>query len=217
MRCLCASAAVVFAATLLRAPAGSATEQRDAPRTEVGNQACRPCHQAIYESYSRTAMARPSGTGGHQPGGIIPACPFRGVLECFAKGSVRFFPTSARVAAPCLVPKAEVLRRLEHARPHFSLRNRRLPLRVAHQLLRGKTIWDMSPGYAQLRRMELSHPVDATCLFCHASGRQEPMKGTINRFAGVPFLQDGVGCERCHGPGGRSRRWLPGRWSTRQS
>ena len=54
----------MFAATLLRAVAGSETEQRDAPRTEVGNQACRPCHQAIYESYSRTAMARTSGTAG---------------------------------------------------------------------------------------------------------------------------------------------------------
>jgi predicted CXXCH cytochrome family protein len=26
--------------------------------------------------------------------------------------------------------------------------------------------------------------------------------GTRNRFAGAPFLQNGVGCERCHGPGG---------------
>ena len=49
--------------------------------------------------------------------------------------------------------------------------------------------------------MELNHPVDATCLFCHASRVQPRVKGTVNRFDGEPFLQPGVGCERCHGPG----------------
>ena len=29
-----------------------------------------------------------------------------------------------------------------------------------------------------------------------------PRKGTVNGFAAVPFLQNGVGCERCHGAGG---------------
>ena len=50
--------------------------------------------------------------------------------------------------------------------------------------------------------MELNHPADATCLFCHTSRTQPRAPGTINRFSGAPFLQDGVGCERCHGPGG---------------
>ena len=59
----------------------------------------------------------------------------------------------------------------------------------------------MSPGYAQLVEMELNHPVDSTCLFCHASRVQRPVNGTVNKFAGDAFLQPGVGCERCHGPG----------------
>ena len=64
-----------------------------------------------------------------------------------------------------------------------------------------KGVWDMSPGYTHLQRMELNHPVDATCLFCHSSRIQAPVEGTVNEFAGEPFLQPGVGCERCHGPG----------------
>ena len=59
----------------------------------------------------------------------------------------------------------------------------------------------MSPGYAQLREMELNHPVDSTCLFCHASRVQPARKGTVNEFAGAVFLQDGIGCERRHGAG----------------
>ncbi len=61
--------------------------------------------------------------------------------------------------------------------------------------------WDMSPGYADLTTMPLNHVVDQTCLFCHASQVATPESGTTNRFEGEAFGQDGVGCERCHGPG----------------
>src|SRR5215471_1146116 len=37
--------------------------------TEVGNARCRPCHQRIYDSYSRTAMAR---TSGPALSGVVP-------------------------------------------------------------------------------------------------------------------------------------------------
>jgi predicted CXXCH cytochrome family protein len=50
--------------------------------------------------------------------------------------------------------------------------------------------------------MPLNHPAGPQCLFCHASRIQATTPGTRNRFAGAPFLQNGVGCERCHGPGG---------------
>ena len=66
----------------------------------------------------------------------------------------------------------------------------------------GKHAWDMAPGDAELHEMELNHPADATCLFCHTSRTQPRAPGTINRFSGAPFLQAGVSCERCHGPGG---------------
>ena len=61
--------------------------------------------------------------------------------------------------------------------------------------------WDMSPGYADLTTVPLNHVVDQTCLFCHASQVAMPETGTTNRFKGEAFGQNGVGCERCHGPG----------------
>ena len=63
-----------------------------------------------------------------------------------------------------------------------------------------KRAWDASPGYEQEREVRLNRPVDPTCLSCHAS-RLRPIYGTQNRYADPPFLDDGVGCERCHGPG----------------
>ena len=168
----------------------------------VGNDACRPCHQAIYDSYSHTAMARTSG----------PAFP---PLE----GSFRHAPSGVSY---------RVYREGQTARLSYE-RGSGAPLRGMQELkyyvgsnTRGRTflfdidgflyqapinyyaarnVWDMSPGYAALRAMELNHPVDSTCLFCHASRVQPVRAGTVNGFDGPPFLQNGVGCERCHGGG----------------
>jgi hypothetical protein len=168
----------------------------------VGNDACRPCHQAIYDSYSQTAMARTSG----------PAFP---PLE----GSFRHAPSGVSY---------RIYRDGQTARLSYE-RGGTAPLAGTQELkyyvgsnTRGRTflfdidgflyqapinyyaarnVWDMSPGYAALQAMELNHPVDSTCLFCHASRVQPTRKGTLNGFDGVPFLQNGVGCERCHGPG----------------
>jgi tetratricopeptide (TPR) repeat protein len=48
--------------------------------------------------------------------------------------------------------------------------------------------------------VDLTRAVETGCLQCHAS-RLQPVAGTQNRFASPPFLEGGVSCERCHGPG----------------
>jgi Tfp pilus assembly protein PilF len=60
--------------------------------------------------------------------------------------------------------------------------------------------WDLSPGYQNYDRLHLTRPVEAACLRCHAS-RLQPLAGTLNGFAEPAFLEGGIGCERCHGPG----------------
>jgi hypothetical protein len=60
--------------------------------------------------------------------------------------------------------------------------------------------WDLSPGYQDYDRLHLTRPVERACLRCHAS-RLQPLPGTLNGFADPPFLEGGIGCERCHGSG----------------
>lgn len=60
--------------------------------------------------------------------------------------------------------------------------------------------WDVSPGYENDREMRFNRPIEANCLYCHASQAQ-PIYGAQNRYAEPPFKHDGVSCERCHGPG----------------
>jgi predicted CXXCH cytochrome family protein len=60
--------------------------------------------------------------------------------------------------------------------------------------------WRLSPGYEDRDHLYLTRPVGVTCLQCHAS-RLQPVPGTMNGFAAVPFLEWGISCETCHGPG----------------
>lgn len=60
--------------------------------------------------------------------------------------------------------------------------------------------WDVSPGYQSDTVSRWSRPVDPSCLFCHAS-QPRWREGTVNAYADPAFEQDGIGCERCHGPG----------------
>jgi hypothetical protein len=59
--------------------------------------------------------------------------------------------------------------------------------------------WDMAPGYENSLAPDFFRPVSPECLFCHA-GRASPKPGTINSYNDPPILDEGITCERCHGP-----------------
>jgi hypothetical protein len=61
--------------------------------------------------------------------------------------------------------------------------------------------WDMAPAYGNVREIPLNLPAYPQCLRCHTSGMQLPINGSQNEYPTPLFTQDGVGCERCHGPG----------------
>lgn len=60
--------------------------------------------------------------------------------------------------------------------------------------------WDLPPGYGRYPYPYLTRAIAPGCLECHASGIRI-IPGTQNGYATPPFLEGGVGCERCHGPG----------------
>ncbi len=60
--------------------------------------------------------------------------------------------------------------------------------------------WKPSPGLETVDYPYLTRPVVPGCLQCHASGIQ-PNAGTLNGYTAQPFQENGVACERCHGPG----------------
>jgi hypothetical protein len=181
----------------------SSPEQVAGRRHDVGNDACAACHRTVYDSYSSTAMARTSGAA----------------LPNVTEGS--FYHSTSGITYRIQRQREVALLSYDRPGPQPLHGTQRLKYYVGSNT-RGRTFlfeiegflyqspinyyaakdkWDMSPGYSQLRRMELNHPVDSTCLFCHASRVQPLLNHSVNHFAGEAFLQPGVGCERCHGPG----------------
>jgi hypothetical protein len=62
--------------------------------------------------------------------------------------------------------------------------------------------WDLSPGFAGRSSIDIARPIEEPCLQCHATAPRL-VAGTQNKYVDPPFLEAGVGCERCHGPGRR--------------
>jgi predicted CXXCH cytochrome family protein len=198
---LAVAALVGTAAAFARLPVA---ERADAGQDYVGNDACRPCHAALVDSYSRTAMARTSGPatpgtvieGGftHELSGVVYRIEQRPDAATLEYSRVREPTLNGSVRLDYYVGSNTRGRTYLFAVDGFLYQS---PVNYYAE----RRVWDMSPGYQQERHLPLNHPVDRTCLFCHASQIQHPVRGTANQFAGRPFLQAGVGCERCHGPG----------------
>jgi Tfp pilus assembly protein PilF len=194
--CLVILVAVVVRSAITESAASRAPE-------EVGNEACGTCHRAIVDRYSQTAMARTSGPAEpHLIEGAFHHAPSDVSYRVYREGETAFLAYER--SGPSGLHGRQQLKYYVGS----NTRGRTFLFDIDGFLYQSpinyfaaKHVWDMSPGYGQLRAMELNHPVDATCLFCHASRVQSPVTGTVNRFAGEPFLQAGVSCERCHGPG----------------
>jgi hypothetical protein len=175
---------------------------------ETGSKVCAGCHSEIARRYLATSMARSSGAIG--PGTMV---------ETF--DHARF--TDVRLGAEYRVSLSPDGYRLEFARDATGARGDCVLRwfvgsgRVARSYILSREgflfqapvsyyatsgNWAVSPGFEQHKSIHFTRSVTTKCLQCHAS-RLQPVAGTDNRFANLPFREGGVSCERCHGPGGR--------------
>ena len=175
---------------------------------EVGSVACAGCHKAIYESYVKTGMARSSGRAG--------ADLYR---ESFASSEF----DDARLGVKYRVSAGTGAYKMEFVRERTGVLGERALQWFVGSGNVGRSYlfaqdgflfqapvsyfssvekWGLSPGYAGKQLMDIARPVETACLQCHAS-RLQPVAGTQNGYREMPFLEGGVGCERCHGAGGR--------------
>jgi predicted CXXCH cytochrome family protein len=166
--------------------------------------ACASCHQAIYDKYRQTGMARGSGVamdgliaGGfhHAPSGVDyrvferdgsawmsysrPAAIGQGVLD--GERRVEFFVGSGHRGRTYL----------------FNESGRWYELPINYYTRRAA--WDMAPAFDNATSMPAPLPVDPNCLHCHATDVQPSLQDARNHYAVAPFRQGGIGCSACHG------------------
>ncbi len=173
----------------------------------AGSAACARCHGDIYRSYLQTPMAASAGTPGNGTAESFERAAFTHMASGFryrvrreGKGySLEFeraggeMPVRGKVALDFFVGSGSVARSYVWSAGGFLFE-----APVAYYA--ADRAWNLQPGYSQYSYPFLTRPIAAGCLECHAS-RVQPLEGTLNGFASPPFLESGVACERCHGPG----------------
>jgi hypothetical protein len=178
------------------AAAGVAISAFPLPAAEwAGSKVCGNCHAGIYRKYAVTPMAM---TSGPAVSAAVPGQSFQAnsgyrysivhrdrslVLE-FGKErrELTYFVGSGASARSYLMSVDGFL--YEAPATYYSRSG----------------AWAPSPGYDRYSYPFLTRAIAPGCLQCHATGVQ-PIPGTQNGYRSPVFLEGGVGCERCHGPG----------------
>ncbi len=161
----------------------------------VGSKVCGNCHSEIYRKYAATPMAN---TSGPAASATVPDQSFsansgyrysivhrdRSLVLEFGKErrELAYFVGSGASARSYLMAVDGFL--YEAPATYYSRPG----------------AWAPSPGYDRYSYPFLTRAIAPGCLQCHATGVQ-PIPGTQNGFQAPAFLEGGVGCERCHGPG----------------
>jgi Tfp pilus assembly protein PilF len=165
---------------------------------------CAECHQKIYDSYEKTAMARGSGLAeaGLPQGEFFDSA--SGVhYRVFMRAGKAWltYDRDASDGRPALHGEHQLLLYLGSGgsgRAYlYEVNGQWFETRINYYSLIGK--WQIAPGNTQEKWMSSPLLINASCLHCHASAVQTPLPGSENRFARLPFQQAGVGCSSCHG------------------
>jgi tetratricopeptide (TPR) repeat protein len=155
---------------------------------------CRPCHAAVYDSYSKTGMART-----FRPAGMTPP-----LDEFVHTPSRRTYRIVERAGAVHLQRTGiEAGNQLER-RIDFAIGSGAHSSTYVHRTAGGSLIelplswysedgghWAMSPGYDRADHSDFRREITESCLFCHNGYPSEANRG----------LAQGIDCQRCHGPG----------------
>ena len=170
----------------------------------IGFERCRPCHAAIVKSYQNTAMARTSGPTSDLaiplPAGQVSSetthsqFTLTGAAKALRLDIARDSPPlAASRALTYFIGSGRIGRSFL-----FSDDGYLYQAPVSYYASAGE--WRASPGFGRQGFVDLTRAVEPSCLMCHAGGLQQ-IPGTDNRYsAQQPFLENGISCERCHGP-----------------
>lgn len=196
-----------------RRPSEPAPPPTARPDDYVGSRACATCHAGIAAAFAAHPMGRSLGpVGGVEP--IENDAP-QVVTDRQREYAVERRDGTVVHVARLRDQSGAVV---EHAEPiRFALgsgrRGRSYLVEHAGRLFQSplgwytqRGGWDLSPGYREDPELRFARAIDESCLYCHA-GRTEPADArastSTGRFSARVFLEEAIGCERCHGPGGR--------------
>ena len=191
-----------------------ARPKRDAPGVYAGSEGCRECHQGVFDSWSKTGMAR-----------MFRPYAFENVIGDF-KQDVEFRDPAGELLSRMLVEDRQHYFELpadggtKRFRVDYTIGSKwqqayatRLPngrihvVPIQYNVLHGKWVnfWEIlddGPSERSLvrnfHRMKLSTSYQVHCSPCHTS--QVQAEGSLVVPERITFRETGINCEMCHGP-----------------
>jgi tetratricopeptide (TPR) repeat protein len=175
--------------------------------TYVGINTCKTCHQNIYDSFIETGMGKSfDNASKFKTSALFGAN--RTVYDKFS--DFHYYPffsgDTMKMLEFRLKGKDTIYKRVEtvnyiigsgqHTNSHMMMRNGELtqmPLTFYTQ----KKQWDLPPGFEDGHNTRFNRKIGLECMSCHNSYPDFTM-GSENKYVSLP---NGIGCERCHGPG----------------
>ena len=188
-----------------------------APPGYVEPDACRPCHQALYDRYLGSPMGR-SFYSASQAGSIADWDEATFYHEASDRHYEMFRRGGTLYVRRYRLEDGERRDILERKVTHVMGSGERA-LSLLHQTPRGRLFelpvswysqeqaWAMAPGYDRADHPGFGRQVNHKCMFCHnAYPDVAPERARQGWDADVIFpreLPTGIDCQRCHGPGAR--------------
>lgn len=173
----------------------------------VGMAQCKLCHQDIYNSFKETGMGK-SFEHANKQKSVAKFSQHTVIYDKFSDFYYHPFwdGDSMKIMEFRLKGKDTIYKRVEmvdyivgsgqHTNSHMSFTNgylTQMPMTFYTQM--GK--WDLPPGFENGYNTRFSRKIGLECMTCHNS-YPDFVEGSENKYNALP---EGVGCERCHGPG----------------
>ena len=198
---------------------GPAAERwtRPAPPEEefVGSQRCVECHREVYDAYQSHPMAR-SLTA---VGSAAPIEDLRQEKPIALWGRVHYRVEQQPAAVLHHEVRTDKQGQLLYdqavpihyavgsgARPFVPDRPRRSVVPIPDFLVHAEETLGPFARLQSRKSCPVWSRIGDSCLACHA-GRLQSDGAQRDRYQQPPFAEPAIGCERCHGPGGRHVQW----------
>jgi tetratricopeptide (TPR) repeat protein len=185
----------------------------------VGSAACQPCHEELYQAYLQTGKGRslsrfdPRSAPESLPSPVIPDPKTGFFYQAFLRGDTLYQrefrrDQRGRIYQERIYPVAYVIGSGRATRSYLMEQNgylTQMPLTWYMQVRR----WGLSPGFEEAND-RFERKITLECMTCH-NDLPQASPFAQNHYSRVPL---GIGCERCHGPGGehvrrRAQGWRP--------
>lgn len=173
----------------------------------VGMDQCRSCHNEIYETFIQTGMGQSFDHATEEKSvahfgseSIIYDKYSNFYYQSYFRDSVMYireFRLDGKDTTYSRTEKVEyIVGSGQHTNSHMYSVNGfffQMPMTYYAQ----KEHWDLPPGFEDGYNSRFSRKIGLECMSCHNS-LPDFVKGSENKYESVP---NGIGCERCHGPG----------------